>query len=114
MSIAVPDPWGTALQEFRIGLGDPQASGIPTHITLLPPMDVDAQELPVILDHLATAAAAVPAFPVRLRGTGTFRPVSEVVFVAVVCALVTVAFGVFPEPLFDIARDAGEAFSSLL
>ncbi|MDA0169135.1 NADH-quinone oxidoreductase subunit N [Solirubrobacter taibaiensis] len=38
----------------------------------------------------------------------------EVVFVAVVCALVTVAFGVFPEPLFDVARDAGEAFTSLL
>ena len=38
----------------------------------------------------------------------------EVVFVAVVCALVTIAFGVFPEPLFNVARDAGEAFTSLL
>ncbi len=38
----------------------------------------------------------------------------EVVFVAVVCALVTIAFGVFPEPLFNFAQDAGEAFTSLL
>jgi NADH-quinone oxidoreductase subunit N len=38
----------------------------------------------------------------------------EVIFVAVVCAIVTVAFGVYPEPLMDIARDAGEAFTSLL
>jgi NADH-quinone oxidoreductase subunit N len=38
----------------------------------------------------------------------------EVVFVAVVCAVATVVFGIYPEPLFDIARDAGEAFSGLL
>jgi NADH-quinone oxidoreductase subunit N len=38
----------------------------------------------------------------------------EVIFVAVVCALVTIAFGVFPEPLFNFAQDAGEAFTSLL
>lgn len=37
----------------------------------------------------------------------------EVVFVAVLCALVTIAFGVYPEPLFEVARDAGEALSSL-
>jgi NADH-quinone oxidoreductase subunit N len=37
-----------------------------------------------------------------------------VVFVAVVCAIVTIAFGVFPQPLMDIAQDAGQAFTSLL
>jgi NADH-quinone oxidoreductase subunit N len=37
----------------------------------------------------------------------------EVVFVAVVCALVTIAFGVYPEPLFSLAKDAGAAFTSL-
>ena len=41
-----------------------------------------------------------------------FQP--EVVFVAVVCALVTVVFGIYPEPLFDVARDAGEAIQSLI
>ena len=35
-------------------------------------------------------------------------------FVAVVCALATVFIGVYPEPVFEIARDAGEAFSSLV
>ena len=38
----------------------------------------------------------------------------EVVFVAVVCSLVTIAFGIYPEPLFDVARDAGNAFTSLI
>jgi NADH-quinone oxidoreductase subunit N len=41
-----------------------------------------------------------------------FQP--EVMFVAVVCALVTVVFGIYPEPLFDVAKDAGEAIQSLL
>ena len=39
----------------------------------------------------------------------------EVVFVAVVCALVTIAFGIYPEPLFDVAKDAGRTrFPTLL
>jgi NADH-quinone oxidoreductase subunit N len=41
-----------------------------------------------------------------------FQP--EVVFVAVVCALVTIVFGIFPEPLLNVARDAGEAIQSLV
>ena len=38
----------------------------------------------------------------------------EVVFVAVVCALATIALGIYPEPLFDVARDAGDALRSLV
>ena len=38
----------------------------------------------------------------------------EVLFVAVVCAVATIALGVFPEPLFDVARDAGDALRSLV
>jgi NADH-quinone oxidoreductase subunit N len=38
----------------------------------------------------------------------------EVVFVAVVCAIVTIAFGIYPQPLLDVAQDAGAAIKSLL
>jgi NADH-quinone oxidoreductase subunit N len=38
----------------------------------------------------------------------------ELVFVAVVCALATIFLGVYPEPVFDIARDAGAALTSLV
>jgi NADH-quinone oxidoreductase subunit N len=38
----------------------------------------------------------------------------EVVFVAVACALVTLALGIYPEPLFDVAKDAGSAIQSLI
>lgn len=84
VSLAVPEPYGSLLQERRAGFGDPAAHGIPTHITLLPPTGVDAAARPAIEAHLARVARGGRSFPVRLSGTGTFRPLSPVVFVQVV------------------------------
>jgi 2'-5' RNA ligase len=81
VAIAVPDPWGEQLQSYRAGLGDTTADGIPTHITLMPPVDVEPFGLPAIEQHLAEASALHSAFRIHLRGTGTFRPTSPVVFV---------------------------------
>ncbi len=84
VAIAVPEPWGGQLQDYRTDLGDKTAAGIPTHITLMPPFEVPDGQMPRIEQHLAEASALNPAFKVHLRGTGTFRPVSPVVFVTVV------------------------------
>jgi NADH-quinone oxidoreductase subunit N len=54
------------------------------------------------------AADAEPA-PARRRHR---QP--ELVFVAVVCALATIFVGVYPDPVFEIARDAGAAIESLV
>jgi 2'-5' RNA ligase len=84
VSIAVPEPHGTLLQQRRVGFGDAAARGIPTHVTLLPPTEVEEADLPALEAHLARVAAAGRPFPMRLCGTGTFRPLSPVVFVQVV------------------------------
>lgn len=84
VAVAVPEPWATQLQEYRESLGDETASTIPTHITLMPPIDVDDSLLPGIQQHLLEVSAHQHAFRIHLRGTGTFRPVSPVVFVGVV------------------------------
>jgi 2'-5' RNA ligase len=84
VSVAVPEPWGADLQRYRVRLGDTAAADIPTHITLLPPVDVDDVDLSRLHRHLEQVAAATSPFTARLRGTGTFRPVSPVVFVNVV------------------------------
>ncbi|MFI7384551.1 2'-5' RNA ligase family protein [Streptomyces sp. NPDC049813] len=84
VSIAVPEPHGSLLQERRAGFGDAAAHGIPTHITLLPPTEVEAGDLPAIEAHLAEVASCGRSFAMRLSGTGTFRPLSPVVFVQVV------------------------------
>ena len=84
VSVAVPEPWGVDLQCYRVGLGDEAAAGIPTHITLLPPTEVDDGDVEKVHRHLVDVAGGVAPFATRLRGTGTFRPVSPVVFVNVV------------------------------
>jgi 2'-5' RNA ligase len=84
VAVAIPEPWATQLQDYRTSVGDAMASTIPTHITLVPPTEVTDGELEKIEAHLEAAATDVPAFEVHLRGTGTFRPVSPVVFVTLV------------------------------
>ena len=84
VSVAVPDPWGSELQKYRIDVGDESALHIPTHITLLPPHEVPDSEMGTVVAHLGMVAAGTKPFRVHLRGTGTFRPVSPVVFVGVV------------------------------
>jgi NADH-quinone oxidoreductase subunit N len=69
----------------------------------------------------ATAAVTPGGTPVMAGGspeadavTGPRGGNGATILVAVVCAAATVFFGIWPEPLFDIARDAGAAFSGLL
>ncbi|MBA3234290.1 MAG: 2'-5' RNA ligase family protein [Propionibacteriales bacterium] len=82
VAIAIPEPWADVLQQHRVAFGDAQADAIPTHITVVPPTVVD-DELPLVEGHLEKVAGMHGAFRLLLRGTGTFRPVSPVVFVAV-------------------------------
>lgn len=82
VSIALPEPWATQFQEYRTSIGDLTATKVPTHITLVPPTDVD--DLVRIEGQLAAVAEGFESFRIHLRGTGTFRPVSPVVFVNVV------------------------------
>ncbi|MGI5206733.1 2'-5' RNA ligase family protein [Spirillospora sp. CA-108201] len=82
VAIPIPDPYGAFLQARRASFGDPLAHAIPTHITLLPPTEIPEAEIDAIEEHLRDVASTETPFPIRLRGSGTFRPVSPVVFVA--------------------------------
>ena len=84
VAVAIPEPWATELQDYRTAVGDTTAAMIPTHITMVPPTEVEDAQLPEIEKHLEDAAAGVGSFSVHLRGTGTFRPTSPVVFVTLV------------------------------
>ena len=83
VALSIPEPWAAQLQDYRIGL-DPAAALIPTHITLVPPTEIGADDVVTVEEHLAKVAEAGSTFEVHLRGTGTFRPVSPVVFVSLV------------------------------
>lgn len=84
VALAIPEPWATELQDYRTSVGDLTATQIPTHITLIPPIDVATDDLPAVTEHLTAVAGTMDGFKVHLRGTGTFRPVSPVVFVTLV------------------------------
>jgi 2'-5' RNA ligase len=83
VALSIPEPWATELQDYRTAL-DPSAALIPTHITLVPPTELATDDLVTVEDHLAKVAESGSPFAVHLRGTGTFRPVSPVVFISLV------------------------------
>ena len=81
--VALPEPWAQLFVDWRAKVGDPQANVVPPHVTLLPPTEVPVADRPAITAHLAEVASAHAPFDMHLAGTGTFSPVSDVVFVAV-------------------------------
>jgi len=81
--VDIPDPFGRFLRGARADFGDPLATAIPPHVTLLPPTDVALGINRAINDHLAAVAAVTAPFRITLHGTDSFRPVSPVVFVKV-------------------------------
>ncbi len=83
VAIAIPEPFGSQLRAKRAEFGDPMAESVPSHVTLMPPMGFEREDLASVCEILTDAAESLPPFTMRLRGTGTFRPVSPVVFVAV-------------------------------
>jgi 2'-5' RNA ligase len=87
VAIPVPAPWAEELVDWRSRVGDPEAARVPPHVTLLPPTQVPVAAMPDIEAHLAATAAAFPPFEMHLSGTGTFRPVSDVVFVVVAAGI---------------------------
>jgi 2'-5' RNA ligase len=83
VAIAIPQPHATALANWRREVGDPVAELVFPHVTLLPPTPVPAEAMADVEAHLAQAAAGHHPFVMHLSGTGTFRPVSPVVFIQV-------------------------------
>ena len=84
LSIPVPQPWAGELQLARQNFGDPFAELIPPHVTIIGPTVVADAQVSRLEEFLADVAAGTSPFRLRLRGTGSFRPTTPVVFVNVV------------------------------
>ncbi|MEE1619888.1 2'-5' RNA ligase family protein [Zafaria sp. Z1313] len=79
--IPLPAPLSRELESWRASFGDPLAAVVPPHITLI--SGTASRDWAVTREHVRAVAAATSAFTVRLRGTGTFRPVTPVVYLKV-------------------------------
>jgi 2'-5' RNA ligase len=53
---------------------------IPSHITIIEPTAMNIYDIPALIVQFDNACDQVPAFSINLAGTGTFRPVSPVVY----------------------------------
>ncbi|MCW2499186.1 MAG: Phosphoesterase [Frankiales bacterium] len=84
VAVGLPEPYTSELQGWRERLGDPNAADIPPHVTLLPPTALNSTDLDEVEEHLRAVAARHEPFVMHLRGSGTFRPISPVVFVPLV------------------------------
>jgi 2'-5' RNA ligase len=104
VAIDIPEPWGSELTRRRGEAGDPQAAFTPAHVTLLGPTEVPTELLPAVEKHLEDVATRHAPFTIHLRGTGTFRPITEVVFV-------TLAVGISECELLAEAIMAGEGLA---
>jgi 2'-5' RNA ligase len=87
VAIGLPEPSAGELRRWRHDLGDPMAGFVAPHVTLVPPTEVEDHEVDAIERHLDEVAAGLPTFEISLRGTGTFRPVSPVVFIALAAGI---------------------------
>ena len=83
VSIPMPAPYDATLQQWRRQSGDPMANLVMPHLTLIPPTPVAEEALDRVLANLRERCAGLAPFPLLLKGTGTFQPVSDVVFIAV-------------------------------
>ncbi|RKQ34096.1 2'-5' RNA ligase family protein [Kocuria tytonis] len=76
--IRLPDPVGRELQDWRESFGDEQAGTVPAHITLM--ISALEENWDDLLAHVRAVAARWEPFHVEIHGTGTFRPVTPVVY----------------------------------
>jgi 2'-5' RNA ligase len=84
VTIPIPAPWRRLLALLRTSVGDPLGAQVDPHVTLLPPTRIADADLLDVARHVAKVAAETPAFRIGLAGSGTFRPVTEVVYVPLV------------------------------
>lgn len=79
--VAVPEPMATELRRWRASFGDPLADTVPAHITLI--TITEYTDWDATVEHVRNIARRQSAFRIRISGTGSFRPVSPVVYLNV-------------------------------
>ena len=83
VTLDVPEPYASALRQARLDYGDERARTVPTHITVIPPLEIPVESWPVVRSHIRRVANDTSPFVIELRGSGTFLPMSPVVFITV-------------------------------
>lgn len=83
-ALLLDSPLADEIDGLRRALGDPSLARIPPHVTLVPPVNIRAADLPTALHRLRAAAAGTTG-PLRLTfgSVSTFLPANPVLYLAV-------------------------------
>lgn len=79
--LAFPPAIAEELQRWRASFGDPMANTVPAHITLI--TTTSTRDWEATLGHVRAVAQRQRPFMITIAGTGSFRPVSPVVFIKI-------------------------------
>lgn len=79
--IRLPEPTGQELQDWRASFEDSPAAGVSPHITLM--ISESRGEWDRLVEHVRRVLAEWEPFHLEIHGTGTFRPVTPVVYLDV-------------------------------
>jgi 2'-5' RNA ligase len=100
--LLLPEPVANEVNGLRRALGDGTLGRIPAHLTLVPPVNVRADDMSAALDVLRQAAMQTGPLDLRLGPATTFHPATPVVYLGVggdVAALHALRGGIFHPPL---------------
>jgi 2'-5' RNA ligase len=81
--LLVPEPWSAEVDGIRRALGDESLRRIPSHLTLVPPVNVRDDDLPATFDLVHQVAATCPPLQLRLGPVASFAPVNPVAYLKV-------------------------------
>ena len=103
VALLLDAPVSDQVEGLRLALGDPSVGRIPAHLTLVPPVNVRAVDLPAALARLRAAAAGQPGvLTLTLGPVRSFLPANPVLYLDVggeLGRLRELRDAVFAEPL---------------
>ena len=81
--LLVPSPLDVEVDGLRKALGDGTLGRVPSHLTLVPPVNVREDRLPEVLEVLREAGAATRPFTVALGAPESFLPDNPTLYLPV-------------------------------
>ncbi len=82
VALLPPPPLAAVVDTLRSAIGSSSLSRIPPHLTLVPPVNVRADDLPSLERIMEECAATTPTFDLRLGPVTTFAPRTPTVHLA--------------------------------
>jgi 2'-5' RNA ligase len=82
--LLLPEPWATEIDGIRRACGDSSLTRIAAHVTVIPPINVNHEQIDEVIATVRTGAASHSPLELRLLGAATFLPHNPVAYLQVV------------------------------